>query len=189
MDTENTRFAASPPSGAAPLRVVTVRLHHDDNVVIAQTNLEAGVILTSDIEGDTPLGVRQSIPSGHKIAVREIPGGQPVRRYGQVIGFATQTIQPGEHVHTHNLRVQDFARDYAFGADVHPITFVAHGERRAFLGYKRANRRAGTRNYIAVISTVSCSAHATREIAHHFTPERLAGYPNVDGVIALTHSS
>src|SRR5262249_30817346 len=112
-----------------------------------------------------------------------------IRRYGQIIGFATQPIQPGDHVHIHNLAVGDFARDYAVGTDVKPVEYVPKGQRRTFMGYKRADGRIGTRNYIAVLASVNCSAHTVREIAHHFTPERLAPYPNVDGVIALAHGS
>ena len=82
----------------------------------------------------------------------------------------------------------DTSINYAFGADVQPVAFVPENERRIFLGYKRADGQVGTRNYIAVISTVNCSAHAVREIARYFTPKRLASFPNVDGVIALTHS-
>jgi altronate hydrolase len=110
-----------------------------------------------------------------------------VRRYGQVIGFATRDIAPGEHVHVHNLGAPTFAREYAIGVDVPAVDLVPEGERRTFMGYRRAAKRAGTRNYVAVISSVNCSAHATRQIARYWTPERLAPYPNVDGVIAITH--
>ncbi len=167
------------------LREVAVHLHPQDNVAIAKANLPVDVTL----EHTTRTPVRQPIPSGHKVALQEISAGEPVRRYGQVIGFASRTILPGEHVHTHNLGVQGFDREYSFGAEVRSVAFVPEDERRTFLGYERADGRAGTRNYIAVISTVNCSAHASHEIAHHFTPERLAAFPNVDGVIALTHLS
>jgi altronate hydrolase len=110
-----------------------------------------------------------------------------VRRYGQVIGFATRDIAPGEHVHTHNLGASTFTREYAIGVDVPAVNLVPEDERRMFMGYARPSTRAGTRNYVAVISSVNCSAHATRQIARHWTPERLAPYPNVDGVIAITH--
>jgi altronate dehydratase len=109
-----------------------------------------------------------------------------VRRYGQIIGLAGRDIQPGEHVHSHNLDLGDLDRDYRFGVDARPVSYVPPGERRTFLGYKRPNGQVGTRNFIAVISTVNCSAHACLEIAHHFAPERLAPYANVDGVVALT---
>jgi altronate hydrolase len=157
--------------------------------------VEAVLILEPSVHPHTPgspylrtqIPVRQPVPSGHKVALQEIAVNEPVRRYGQVIGFATQPILPGEHVHTHNLGVHDFAREYAFGVDVQPVTLVPPGDRRTFLGYRRADGKVGTRNYLAVIPTVNCSAHTARQIARHFTPERLAALPNVDGVVAFTH--
>jgi altronate hydrolase len=138
--------------------------------------------------------VKGLIPPGHKVATRAIATGEPVRRYNQIIGFATRPIAPGEHVHTHNLGVGDnggdFARDYAFGADVKP----APARREAtFMGIKRADGRVATRNYIGILSSVNCSATAARAIADHFSrqtnPGALAGYPMVDGVVALTHGT
>jgi altronate hydrolase len=174
-------FAAA---GTLPLREATIRLHPSDNIVIVKASLQAGTHLI-DEHGD--IVVRQTIPSGHKLAIAPIASGEVVRRYGQIIGFAARSIEPGDHVHSHNLSVGDFARDYAFGVDVKPIDFVPEKDRRTFMGYPRDNGRVGTRNYVALISTVNCSAHVTRQIAQHFTPDRLAPYPNVDGVIALTH--
>ncbi len=164
-----------------------IHLHPDDNVAIAKVPLQPGAALAQNGDSAFAIALRQAIPSGHKVAVQEIPLGDPVRRYGRTIGFATQPILPGDHVHTHNLAVGDFVREAAFGADVVPVQYVPVDQRCTFLGYERPSGRAGTRNMIAVISTVNCSAHATREIAHHFTPERLSAYPNVDGVIAITH--
>jgi altronate hydrolase len=180
-------FVDFTPPQTVPLHQVAIRLHAQDHVAIAKTNLVAGTTLL--LEEGEPVKVQQFIPSGHKVALSEVVPEAPVRRYGQIIGFASQAIQPGDHVHTQNLDVKDFARDYAFGVDVKPIDYVPEAERRTFMGYKRANGQVGTRNYIALISSVNCSAHTSREIAHYFTPERLAAYPNVDGVIALTHQS
>ena len=189
MNTENLNSPMSRIPGIALLREVALHLHPQDDVAIARVPLPEGLALVLESEGrpTPPISVRQPIPSGHKVALQEIAAGQPVRRYGQVIGFATQAILPGEHVHTHNLGVQDFARDYAFGVDVRPVAVVPEGERRTFQGYRRADGRVGTRNYVAVISTANCSAHVCRQIAHHFTPEALAAFPNVDGVSALVH--
>ncbi len=163
-------------------------LHPSDDVAIAKTDLPAGTELTTPAPtGAARLRAPRPVPSGHKVALHPIAAGRPVHRYGQVIGFATQSIAAGEHVHTHNLAATDFDREYAFGVDVQPVEVVPPEERRTFLGYHRPDGRIGTRNYVALISTVNCSAHTTREIAHHFTKERLTGYPNVDGVIALVH--
>ena len=95
---------------------LTIRLNPADDVVIARLELAAGTRLLN--EGGVEAAAR--IPAGHKIAVRAVKQGAPVRRYNQVIGFATRDIQPGEHVHVHNLAMGDFQRDYAFCADVKP---------------------------------------------------------------------
>ncbi|WP_050873496.1 UxaA family hydrolase [Comamonas testosteroni] len=164
-----------------------IRLHPADDVVIARTQLVGG----TPIESVTSRGL---ISPGHKIAVRAIGQGEPVRRYNQIIGFASQPIAPGEHVHVHNLDMGpdkgDFARDYAFGADVKP----APARREAtFMGIRRADGRVATRNYIGILTSVNCSATAARAIAEHFSrrtnPAALAAYPNVDGVVALTHGT
>ena len=126
------------------------------------------------------------IPAGHKIARHHIPAGAAVRKYGQLIGFATAPIVAGTHVHSHNLAVKDFARDYAFGADAKPV--VPASEPRFFDGYLRADGRAGTRNYLAVIASVNCSASVSKFVAEHFR-DVTRSFPNVDGVLAFTHKS
>jgi altronate hydrolase len=135
------------------------------------------------------------VPPGHKVATRAIAAGSPVRRYNQIIGFATRDIRPGEHVHLHNLGIGAehgaFERDYAFCADVHPTPAVAAPA--SFMGIVRPDGRVATRNYIAILSSVNCSATVSRAIADRFRrdifPDALAPYPNVDGVIALTHGT
>lgn len=188
MTTTSIDFGEVAPAGIVPLRQVAVRLHADDNIAIARVNLPAGTILDAEAGGSAIIRVSRFIPAGHKVALRPAAPGQPLYRYGQLIGFATHPITPGDHVHSHNLGVGDFARDYAFGQDVRPVDYIPAPGRRSFAGYRRPDGRVGTRNYVAVISSVNCSAHTTREIARYFTPERLAAYPNVDGVIALAHS-
>jgi altronate hydrolase len=187
----NTRPTLSLPPDAVPLSTVAVRLHPEDDVAIAKIDLREGIILLADDPVDasptTDVTVRQTVPGGHKVALRAIDTGGPVRRYGQVIGFATRAISPGEHVHTHNLSAPLFDRAYDIGADVQPVELAPEGERRTFMGYARPSGRAGTRNMVAVLSSVNCSAHVTRQIARYWTPQRLAPYPNVDGVIAITH--
>jgi altronate hydrolase len=169
-----------------PFDDVAIRLHDDDDVAIAKVNLLAGSNLVETRHGAS-LQLNQLIPSGHKFAIREVKQGQPIRRYGQVIGFAKRDIAVGDHVHVHNCAVAEFERDYAFGVDVKPVQFVPEALRRTFMGYRRPDGKAGTRNYIAVISSVNCSAHTVRKIAHHFTDELLAEFPNVDGVISIAH--
>ena len=191
MPDKNIQLADSLPQGRMPLEQAAICLHPDDDVAIAKAALSAGAILERGKDGALALAtvsIQQFIPGGHKIALRDLNQGEPVRRYGQIIGFATRAIRSGAHVHSHNLAAQDFQRDYAFGTAVNPVDYVPEKDRRTFQGFARSDGRVGTRNTIAVISTVNCSAFTTRQIAHHFTPERLAAYPNVDGVIPLAHS-
>ena len=161
-----------------------IRIHRDDNVVIARSQLLSGTRLEG--EGVTVQGL---VPPGHKVASTAIAAGAPVIRYGQVIGVATQPIAAGQHVHTHNLAFSDFARRHEPGAAAVAPAFVA--EPATFDGIVRADGRVATRNYIGVLTSVNCSATAARAIADRFRrdihPEALADFPNVDGVVALTH--
>ena len=135
------------------------------------------------------LYVTDAIPFGHKIATADIAKDEAVRKYGQTIGFATCDIAPGQHVHDHNLVFAEFARDYEFGVDAKPTKFIPEGERATFQGIVRADDRVATRNYLAVITSVNCSATVARYIADHFRGPALDQWPNVDGVIALSHGS
>jgi len=164
--------------------LAVIRLNPLDNVLIARQALPQGLHL--DAEAIT---VRQPIPSGHKLATERVEQGQPLRRYGQIIGFASQAIDAGDHVHVHNVQMGDFARDYAFGVD----TRSQPGTEAQFQGIVRADGRVATRNYIGILTSVNCSATVARAVADHFRrdihPEVLADYPNIDGVVALTHGA
>jgi altronate hydrolase len=165
---------------------LTIRLHRQDDVVIARTQLVGGTRLM-----DENVTVSGLVPPGHKVATHAIAKGAPVKRYNQIIGFASKDIGAGEHVHLNNLAMGNFDRDYAFGADVKPTRYIQPAA--TFQGIVRADGpnagRVATRNYLGILSTVNCSATVARGIAGHFTRERLAAYPNVDGVVALTHGS
>ncbi len=163
------------------IRKPTLRLDPNDDVVIAARPLKQGTALPDD--GVT---CRQDIPAGHKVATRAVAQGDPVRRYNQIIGFATAPITPGDHVHSHNLAFETFDRDYAIGRDVKPVSPVTAPA--SFEGIRRADGRVATRNYIGVVSTVNCSASVSKFVAQHYSSERLAAYPNVDGVVPITHS-
>jgi altronate hydrolase len=166
------------------LMLPVIRIHAQDNVVIARQQLLGGTVLAQ--EGVTVSGL---VPPGHKVATTAIAKGQPVRRYDQIIGMATRDIAAGEHVHTHNLAFSDFAREHAPGAAAQPTAYV--DQPATFQGIVRADGRVATRNYIGVLTSVNCSATAARAIADYFRrdvrPEALADSPNVDGVVALTH--
>ena len=174
--------AAAPDGTVLPEPVI--RLHPQDDVLIARRQLVSGM----HIAGES-LAVRGLVPAGHKLAVRRIEQGAAVRRYGQIIGFASKAIEAGEHVHTHNLAMGDFERDHAYGADAGASD--APGLSATFMGIVRPDGRIATRNYIGILTSVNCSATAARAIADHFRrdihPEALAAFPQVDGVVALTH--
>lgn len=164
-----------------------IRLHPDDGVLIARSSLMPGVEVAAGVV------TTDRIPAGHKVAVTPIAMGEPIRRYGQIIGFATQAIAPGQHVHTQNCGMADFARDYAYGIDVKPTPNVDMPA--TFMGIRRDDGRVATRNYIGILTSVNCSAHVASMVADVFKKNPftghnpLANFPNVDGVVALTHKT
>lgn len=167
----------------------TMRLHESDTVEIAlidlasETRLDHGAAITT----------ASRIPRGHKIATTDIAAGDPIIRYGQVIGFAVAAIRSGEHVHSHNCELGAFSRDYAIGEFAHDTAYM--DELPLFNGIVRADGRVGTRNYIGIVTSVNCSAGVGRYIADSFKKNPILGveplkdYPNVDGVVALTHKT
>lgn len=163
-----------------------IRLHADDDVVISLDQLVSGTRI--DSEGVTVLGL---VPPGHKMATRAIATGSAVRRYGQIIGFASRAIAPGQHVHVHNLAMGDFTRDYAYSADARPTEPTPQAA--SFEGYVREDGCVATRNYIGILTSVNCSATVARAVADHFRrdihPDAMAAFPNIDGVVALTHGA
>ncbi len=164
---------------------VAIVLKPEDDVAIAKTAIAAGTML-EDASGR--IEARQDIRPGHKVARRARRAGEAVRRYGQVIGFATTDIAAGDHVHTQNLAVGDLHQEYEFGTDVRPVEPYPADQMRYFDGYKREDGRVGTRNYVAVVSGVNCSASVSQFVKDRF---RDVGrdFPNVDGVLAITHKS
>ncbi len=167
---------------------LTIRFDPLDNVVIACVDVLPGTAIAE--EGISAAG---RIPSGHKVAVRAIAKDEPITRYGQTIGFARAAIAPGDHVHVHNCEMRGFERDYAFCSEAKPTDYVT--EPASFQGIVRPDNRVATRNYIGILTSVNCSAGVGRYIAdafrqNPFTGEGpLAAFPNVDGVVALTHKT
>jgi altronate hydrolase len=170
---------------AVPLSEVAVHLRPEDNVAVAARPLPAGLELR---HGDVTLHLARPVPLGHKLALRPIAGGEAVRKYGQIIGFASTDIPPGDHVHVHNVTADSFERDYAFCRDRPPPP--PRPEPRYWMGYDRGDGRYGTRNYVAIISTVNCSASTSKYISERVRASgMLRDYPNVDGVVAITHKA
>src|SRR6476619_918982 len=164
-----------------------IRLHPDDGVLIARSSLPPGTVVADGVS------TIERIPAGHKVAIRPIAVGEPIRRYGQIIGFATAPIAPGQHVHTQNCGMGDFARDYAFGVDVTPTPNFDLPA--TFEGIRLSDGRVATRNYIGILTSVNCSAHVAGLVADVFRrnpftgDDPLAEFPHVDGVVALTHKT
>jgi len=159
-----------------------IRLHPEDNIVIAVKEISVGEIISSE-----QISSLHQISAGHKIATHFIPQGEQIRKYNTVIGFAGCDIEPGSSVHNHNVVFRDIDRDYAYASEYKPTDLLPESERASFKGFVREDGRIATRNFIGICSTVSCSATVVQKIAEWFTPERLADYPNVDGVVAFSH--
>ncbi len=161
-----------------------IRLHSSDNIAVALRDLPSG---TGVRIGDRQVLVREPVPLGHKMALIPIGLGDRVRKYGQTIGVATEPVSEGSWVHSHNLTQGDLELDCAPASETPapPVPLAGH----TFQGYRRSGRRVGTRNYVAVISMVNCSASVSKYVARRFDASGLARYPNVDGVIAFTHTS
>jgi altronate hydrolase len=158
----------------------TLRLSELDNVVAAVDTVEVG-------QTSSGLVANQRIPKGHKMAARRIAKGEPIRKFGQIIGFAKGDIAPGDWVHEHNVEMGEFSRDYAFCVDAKPESILPIEQQRTFEGYRRGNGKTGTRNYIGVMTSVNCSATVATFIAKEVERSGLLNdYPNIDGVVALT---
>ncbi|GAA1581900.1 UxaA family hydrolase [Actinoplanes couchii] len=158
-------------------------LRANDDVAVATRELPAGDTLRLD---DRDLTVLTDVPRGHKIALRDLPAGAPVHKYGQVIGSTTTAVRAGEHVHAHNLGMAAVDHAYEFGTALIPME---KAETRTFQGYRRADGRVGTRNFVGIVTSVNCSASTARMIADQFRGPIMDAWPNVDGVVALAHDS
>ncbi|MCF8033269.1 MAG: altronate dehydratase family protein [Desulfarculaceae bacterium] len=165
----------------SPSQPPVLLLHPYDDVLVALAELPAGTELAGH-----GLVCGQDIPAGHKVARRALPQGHQVRKYGQIIGSASEAVAAGDWVHTHNLAFGQFERDLAIGQDVKPTEYVAGQERATFQGYLRPSGQAATRNYLGVLATVNCSASVCHFIAQAAS-ELLDDYPGVDGVVPLGH--
>ena len=163
-------------------------LHADDNVAVAATALPADCrVSTAASPNATTLRSTAAIPQGHKIAVRAIDIGEPVIKFGQMIGFATQAIGIGDWVHVHNLSAQQVSRNYEMATATPPLPKLA--ETYSFQGIRRPSGKVATRNYVAVISNVNCSASVSKAVARRFDANAIQPFPHVDGVVAFTHGA
>ena len=161
----------------------TLRLSPTDNVVVAIDQIAADAAAAGTV-------ARERVPRGHKMAISPIAPGEPVRKYGQIIGFASKTIEPGQWVHEHNVGMHDFARDYHFAEGASNDEILPPEQRATFEGYVRPNGKTGTRNYIGVLTSVNCSASVAKFIAEAFNrSDLLRDYPEIDGVVPFVHGT
>ena len=169
-----------------PLSQLAVHLRPEDNIAVAARHILPG---TQVRHNGSVIELRDRVNLGHKLALRAIAKGEAIYKYGQIIGFASKDIPAGSHVHVHNVAADKFDRDYAYCRD-YPAPPAAPSEERHFQGYDRADGRFGTRNYVAVISTVNCSASTSKYISERIRESGiLKQFPNVDGVVAITHKA
>jgi altronate hydrolase len=162
----------------------TLRLAEEDNIVVAAEKIDPGAEILPGVV------VGQRVPFGHKIAARPIATGEPVVKFGQIIGFASKPIAPGDWVHEHNVEMHDFARDYRFAEAARPENVLPVEEQATFQGFRRANGKVGTRNYVGILTSVNCSASVARFMAEAATRSgMLEEFGNVDGVVSFTHGT
>ena len=183
------------PEGEQELSRVAIVLREGDDVAVAKRRIPGGTALSFEGGAVTLLG---DVPAGHKFALHAVADGEPVRKFGQIVGYATADIKPGEWVHTRNLGFGKghvkgagaLELDYEFCTDVPRVDYVPEAERRTFPGFLRPDGRVGTRNYVAIVSTVNCSAATVQAIAAPFRdPAALMDFPGVDGVFPVSHKT
>lgn len=161
-----------------------IKINPKDDVCVALTNLKKGTEITILSE---KLTVFSDVPSGHKIALRDIKSGEPVKKYGEVIGFASADIKKGEHVHCHNIKTAlSEEKDYVFepvssGLDeTSPISDLPD----SFMGYVRKNGKVGIRNEIWIIPTVGCVTGIAQKLCRLSNETPVSG---VDSTVTFTH--
>ncbi|MXQ10225.1 UxaA family hydrolase [Microvirga makkahensis] len=160
-----------------------VRLHERDNLVVAVDPIMPGSLVDE-------VTARDRVPKGHKMAITAIARGAPVLKFGQIIGFAAKPVEPGEWLHEHNVEMHAFARDWHFAEDAKPTPLLPPEARATFQGYRRGNGKVGTRNYLAILTSVNCSASVARFIAREVERSGiLDDYPNIDGIVPLVHGT
>jgi galactarate dehydratase len=172
--------AASPPHA--------IRMDERDNVAIVANagGLEAGAVFGAGFAAG--LALRERVPQGHKVALADIGEGEPVVRYGVAIGFANGPIARGSWVHERLLRMPA-----ARSLEGLPVATVKASrlpplEGFSFAGFRNADGSVGTRNILAITTTVQCVAGVVEFAVARIKAELLPQYPNVDDVVGLEHT-
>lgn len=162
---------------------LVIRLHGDDNVLIALQDLAVGTVLSAH-----GISLTTKVARGHKIASADIANGQNVIRYGQIIGATSAPISAGDHVHTQNLVMGEYGQNYEFATEFKPQPEVL--TERTFNGFHRSDGKVGTRNYLGILTSVNCAGSVARFIAE--AAEKSDWLPelgNIDGVVPIVHGT
>lgn len=166
------------------MRSPFIRLDPRDNVAVARMEVPVGTPVPSE-------GVitQQLVPAGHKIATRLIRKGEVVLKYNTPIGYAPEDIPPGTWMHSHNISFDDVEKDYAFARDYVPTDYIPEAGRARFQGFVRPDGTVATRNHVGIFALGQAAAGIARKIAAAFTPEQLAAFPGIDGVVPFVHQT
>ena len=156
----------------------TIKINSSDNVLIALNDLEAGT------KPECNIVLKEHIPAGHKIAIKDIKKEEAIIKYGEIIGYAKKDIREGEWVHTHNIKtgLSDVA-DYSYHpSKVSPFIYPVHSK---ITGYKRKNNKVGLRNELWILVTVGC----VNSIANHIVDlyKRTHDISDIDGIFTFNH--
>ena len=162
---------------------LTIRIQPQDNVAVAVRDLPAGTAIENGV------AARDPIPQAHKIALADIPKGDPILRYGVVLGHAKEDIPAGSWVNESMLDLPESPSldDLPWGTNLVPKEQLPAPPETTWMGYRNATGPAGTRNLLGIVTTVQCAAGVLRAAAERIRRELLPRYPNVDGVVAVTH--
>ena len=162
---------------------LTIQIKQEDNVAVAVHDLPAGTLTESGIT------TRDPIPQAHKIALQDIPAGGEIIRYGVVLGYAKDPIPAGSWINEHMLNLPESPAldNMPWGTNVKPMADLPDPPRTTWMGYRNAHGPAGTRNLLGIVTTVQCAAGVVKVAVERIKQELLPRYPNVDGVVAITH--
>ena len=161
---------------------ITMDAHDNVAIVVNDGGLPAGTVFP------TGLTLVEKIPQAHKVALVNIAKGAAVRRYNVTIGIALKDIPAGSWVHERLLEMPD-----ARGLENLPIATIKPSplpalEGYTFEGYRNADGSVGTRNILAITTTVQCVSGVVEFAVKRIKEELLPKFPHVDDVVGLEHT-
>lgn len=172
---------------ASPIKDYAIIVDPKDNVAVVKRPAQPGLEVSLD---DRIIQVKAVVPPGHRFATRDIPAGEFVLQYGQPIGTSLG-ISEGDRISHDNMSNDvPIVRDLPADLYVPPPDYIPEEDRARFSGFRRADGRVGTRNYILIVPTSMCASHEAMQVSMiaEFTLYKREGFPNVDGVVAIPHN-